>query len=105
MFVLCLSLSDLTETQKQTLSALATLSSVLAGGILASEGWKKRFEAMGFREEFATAMAATLPLAMSGTKGAKGSTNATGGSNSIFCWDICFCCNNADFNQNFLLFP
>ncbi|VUS93918.1 hypothetical protein SB6423_03384 [Klebsiella pasteurii] len=45
-----------------------------AGGIKASEGWKKRFEAMGIREEFATAMAATLPLAMSGTKGAKAST-------------------------------
>ena len=45
-----------------------------AGGIMASEGWKNALRRWEIREEFATAMAATLPLAMSGTKELKAST-------------------------------
>lgn len=50
-----------------------------AQGIMASPGWTERFEAMGANKEVAQAMAATLPLLISGAKGAKGSKNTTVG--------------------------
>lgn len=45
-----------------------------AEGTVAQYGWTERFEAMGFDKVTAGAMAATLPALVSGTKGAKNST-------------------------------
>ncbi|WP_313276304.1 hemagglutinin repeat-containing protein [Kosakonia cowanii] len=44
-----------------------------AQGIMASPGWTERFEAMGANKDVAEAMAATLPLLISGAKGSRGS--------------------------------